>query len=288
MHIGLSRPTAPKYPVPDVDAALVAHLAEQLGFESILFGEHPIRPVEEGTVNTVHTEGVPYFQEAVVALSRISAMTTRIRFGFGVCLLVQHNPVRLAKQLACLDYYSQGRLMVGVGTGWSQVECEAVGGHFDRRWARTREAVTLMRRLWSEEKVAFDGEFTKIPPVHCFPQPWQKPGPPILIGSNSESAFKRIAEYGDGWMPALVTPEQIANGMEMIAAGRARVKALAREFGRNLDDLPVTCILRGQVDRDVIRRYADIGVERVNIIIPYYETIEQAGEQLELLAENVL
>src|SRR5690606_20847289 len=99
MLIGLSRPTAPHYPVPDVDAALVARHAEELGFDSILFGEHPIRPLDEDTVNTVHTDGVPYFQDAVVALSRISGMTQRIRFGFGICLVVQHNPVRLAKQL---------------------------------------------------------------------------------------------------------------------------------------------------------------------------------------------
>lgn len=288
MFIGVSRPTAPHFPIPDVDAALVARHAENYGFESILYGEHPIRPVEEHTINAVHTEGVPYFQEAIVALSRVSAMTTRIRFGFGVCLVMQHHPVRLAKQLACLDYYSGGRLIIGVGTGWSKAEAEAIGGNFSRRWAQTAEAVKLMRELWTQERVEHNGEFYNVPPVHCFPQPKQQPGPPILMGANGEKGFQRIVDFCDGWMPALVTPEQIAGGPEFIRSARAQIVALAQQQGRDMRDLPITVILRGEVDRDVIRRFEDTGIERVNIIIPYFETEEQAREQLEKLAASVL
>lgn len=288
MFVGVSRPTAPHFPIPDVDAALVARHAENCGFESILYGEHPIRPVAEHTANEVHTEGVPYFQETIVALSRVSAMTTRIRFGFGVCLVMQHHPVRLAKQLACLDYYSGGRLMVGVGTGWSKAEAEAIGGNFSRRWAQTAEAVKLMRELWTKECVEHDGEFFKVPPVHCFPQPKQQPGPPILMGANGEKGFQRIVDFCDGWMPALVTPEQIAEGPEFIRTARAQIVELAQQKGRDMSRMPITVILRGTVDRDVIQRFEDTGIERVNIIIPYFETEDQAREQLEKLAANVL
>ena len=288
MIIGLSRPTAPKYPIPDIDAAVVAKHAELLGFDSILFGEHPIRPLDEDTTNNVHSDGVPYFQDALVALSRISGMTERIRFGFGVLLPVQHNPVRLAKQLACLDFYSGGRLTVGVGTGWSRGECEAVGGRFEKRWGQTAEAVVLMRKLWTQERVEFHGEYFQVPAVHCFPQPLQRPGPPILIGSNNDSAFPRIVDFGDGWMPALVTPEQIASGPEFIARGHAHTLELAEKKGRDMKRVPTTVILRGVVDRDTIQRFADVGVDGVNIIIPYYESIEQAQAHLNQLASEVL
>lgn len=288
MFIGISRPTAPGYPVPDVDAALVAKHAEELGFESILYGEHPIRPLADGSSNEVHTEGVPYFQDAIVALSRVSAMTTKIRFGFGICIVVQHNPVRLAKQLACLDLYSGGRLMVGVGTGWSRGETEALGGNFSKRWAQTAEAVKLMRELWTKERVEHDGEFFKVPPVHCFPQPQQRPGPPILLGANSDKGYARLVDFCDGWMPALVTPQQIAEGPAFIRAGRERILELARAAGREMKTLPTTVILRGEVDRDTIRRFEETGIDRVNIIVPYFETEAQAREQLETLAGQVL
>jgi len=280
---------APPYPIPDVDAALVAQYAEELGFESILYGEHPITPLEDDSRNAVHTEGVPCFQETIVALSRVSAMTHTIRFGFGVCLVVEHNPVRLAKQLAGIDYYSGGRLLVGIGTGWSRLEVEVMGGRFDRRWARTAEAVTLMRQLWTQERVAFDGEFNQVPPVLCFPQPAQKPGPPILLGANSDSVFQRIAAYGDGWMPALVTPELIADGPQFIRAGRDKILHLAEQAGREMTTVPITCILHGKVDRDTLKRFADSGLlERVNIMIPYFQTLAEMRERLAWMAEQYL
>ncbi|MET0183112.1 MAG: TIGR03619 family F420-dependent LLM class oxidoreductase [Caulobacterales bacterium] len=288
MHIGLSRPKAPAPPIPDVDAAFVAHCAEAAGFESILYGEHPITPLSDGVTNVVHTEGVPYFQDAVVALARVSAATKRIKFGFGICIVVQHNPVRLAKQLAGLDYYSGGRLLVGIGTGWNRVETEALGGRFEQRWAQTEEAIELARALWTQDRVEHRGRFFKVDPVRCFPQPAQAGGPPILMGAGSDLALKRLAKYCDGWMPAFVTPDAIANGAQTIRAGRAKVRAFARELGREMNVVPVTAILRGDATRDDLKRFEDEGVERVAISLPYFETEAGARDKIEKLAAALL
>jgi len=288
MHIGLSRPKAPPYPTPDVDAAIVARHAEQAGFESILFGEHSITPTDEGVSHSIHTEGVPYFQEPVVALSRVSAATTRLKFGFGVCLVPQHNPVRLAKQLACLDHYSGGRLIVGIGTGWSRAETEALGGRFERRWGQVREIVGLWRRLWTGERVEHQGEFFQVPPVRCFPQPAQRPGPPILIGAAQDSALQRAADYCDGWMPAFVTPEAVAAGPERIRAGKARIRELAQQAGRSMDDAPVTAIVHGGTGRDQLKRFEDAGVERLCVMLPFFDDAEGARRAVTQMAEQVL
>ena len=288
MHIGLSRPLAPPYPIPDVDAAFVAREAEAAGFEHILYGEHAITPTDEGLAYSVHTAGVPYFQETVVALSRVSGATSKIRFGFGVCLVPQHQPVRLAKQLACLDYYSGGRLLLGIGTGWSRQETEALGGRFERRWAQTHEIVDVMRALWTGERVEHRGEFFHFPPIRCFPTPAQAGGPPVLIGARSDKALQRVVDYGDGWMPAFVTPETIAAGPETIRQARARFAELAPLRGRDPRHISIVAILLGDITRDDVRRYEDAGADRLAISLPHCETEADAREGVARVAEEVL
>lgn len=287
MHIGVSRPPAPDYPVPDIDGALVARAAERAGFESICYGEHPIRPIEAAGFG-VHIGGVPHFQDLIVMLARASAVTERIKVGTGVCLVGGHNPLLLAKQLACIDHYSAGRLILGIGTGGSAAEMALLGADPERPWAQTGEAVRLMRMLWQQEAVEFHGEFFDIPPVQCFPQPAQKPTPPVLMGSKGPRAFERLVEYCDGWMPAFVTPEQIADGPAQIRAGLARIGELAEAASVPASRFTVTAILRGEVDRDMLARYAETGIERVVISLPEIAGPAEVDSTLARLAERVL
>ena len=191
---------------------MVARLAEELGFESIFYGEHPIRPVgQEG--QGVHQDGVPFFQDTLVMLARASAMTSRIKLGGGVFLVPEHNPVQFAKELASLDFYSGGRLIVGAGVGWSRVECELLGGQWDRRWAQTRESIQIMKRLWSQDTAEYEGEFYSVPAVQLYPQPATRPWPPVLLAARgSARSFRRIVEYGDGWIPAFAGEGAVAEG----------------------------------------------------------------------------
>ncbi|SHN40187.1 TIGR03619 family F420-dependent LLM class oxidoreductase [Cryptosporangium aurantiacum] len=291
MHIGISRPQSPPHPIPDVDAAVVARHAEQLGFESVFYGEHPIRPVAQAG-HAVHRDGVPFFQDTLVALSRISAATTTIRFGGGVFLVPEHNPVQFAKELASLDHYGRGRLLVGCGVGWSRVECELLGGHWDRRWAQTEESIKIMRRLWTQDTVTYDGEFYRVPPVQLFPKPAAVPHPPILIGAGaSERTFTRIADYADGWLPAFVTREAAAGAAAVVAAGRRRLDQLAVEAGRDPAALQITAIARGLSRagapelRARIAGLADAGADRVLISMPTVTSAQEAADALDRLAE---
>lgn len=310
MHIGLSRPSPPPWPIPDVDGALIARMAEELGFESIFYGEHPVSPVADDGYAT-HAEGVPFFQDTLVMLSRASAVTSRIRLGSGVFLLPVHHPVLFAKQLASLDFYSGGRLIVGAGVGWSRIECEAMGGNFDRRWAQAREAVEVMKRLWTEDVASYEGEFFTVPPVRLFPKSAARPGPPILLpgpsfdeGSDFTSpratrALRRIAAYADGWLPARVGRDQIASGPDTIRSGRERLAELCAELGRDPSMLSVTVLLRldvvpgdetwpDQVPRDLLSRYAHAGADRAIFTIPPVTNAEEAERTLRRMAECLL
>lgn len=310
MHIGLSRPPTPPPPLPDVDAAHVAQIAEGLGFESIFYGEHPITPVGDPG-QSVHSHGVPFFQDTLVALARISAVTSRIRIGSGIFLIPQHHPVMLAKQLSSLDFYSGGRLILGLGFGWSRVECEAMGGNFDRRFGQAREAVAVMKRLWAEGVASFDGEFYQFPPVMMAPKPLQRPHPPILLpgpalhegglpdAERHRASFLRIVDYADGWLPGFVGTSAMEGGLAVIKAGRAIMAALCAERGRDPSELQTTVLLRTEVhdgdtawpelaSRDLLKRYEDLAVERVIVTIPTITSDDHAREVLERMAAHLL
>jgi probable F420-dependent oxidoreductase len=317
MHIGLSRPPTPPHPLPDVDGALVARLAEEHGFEAIFYGEHPITPVGDPG-QSVHSKGVPFFQDTLVMLARASAVTSRITLGAGVFLIPIHQPVMFAKHLASLDYYSGGRLVIGAGVGWSRVEIEVMGGNFDRRWGQTREAIEVMKALWTQDVAEYHGEFFDVPPVSLYPKPASKPWPPFLLpgpmlkamitgeegGEQLDSeeflrSFRRIARFADGWFPARMGPAAMRSGPPVIAEGRRILARLCEEAGRNPSELQTTVLLRTQVhdgdliwpelvSRDVLRAYEDVGVERCVVTIPTITSEEHAREVVERMAEALL
>ncbi len=299
MHVGISRPPTPPHPTADIDGAEVARLAEELGFESIFYGEHPIRPVgQEG--QGVHADGVPFFQDTLVMLARASAMTSRIKLGGGVFLIPEHNPVQFAKELACLDFYSGGRLIVGAGVGWSRVECELLGGHWDRRWAQTRESIQIMKRLWSQDTAEYEGAFYSMPAVQLYPQPATRPWPPVLLAARgSARSFRRIVEYGDGWIPAFAGEGAVAEGPAQVEKGRRVLDRLAVEAGRDPATLQITAILRGPqvdgdlapgqvVDRAVLRRFEAAGADRAAISLPTLTCERDASEALDRIAARAL
>jgi probable F420-dependent oxidoreductase len=248
----------------------------------------------------VHVDGVPFFQDTLVMLARASAMTSTIKLGGGVFLVPEHNPVQFAKELASLDHYSGGRLIVGAGVGWSRTECELLGGDFDRRWAQTREAIVLMKRLWTEDTVAFEGEFFHVPPVQLFPKPVSEPWPPVLLGATpSHRSFRRIVEYADGWLPAFVTRDSIATAPHSIAEHRRLLDEVAIEAGRDPADIQITAIVRGpdvrgdakpdeRVDRAFVARLADLGVHRVAISLSTITSEGEARERLARIADHIL
>ncbi|GAA3925127.1 TIGR03619 family F420-dependent LLM class oxidoreductase [Microbacterium soli] len=299
MHIGISRPPTPPQGYPDVDGALVAQYAEQCGFESVFYGEHPIRPVS-GPSFHVHNNGVPHFQDLMVMLARASALTSTITLGAGAFLIPEHHPIRLARELASLDLYSGGRIICGATTGWSRPEIEALGGNYDRRWAQTIESLGIMRRLWTEQTVEHSGEFYSFPPMQLYPGPAQPRGPKYLLGARlTDRSVERIARHADGWLAVLFTDENIAQAPELAREARQRLDDAAERIGRDPRELQITMILRGPQhdgdltprtfpNRDLLRRLEDAGADRALIALSTLRDESDIERVVSAVAESAL
>lgn len=279
MKIGIRVPS-PK-PGPQINPAFIARAAEQLGFESLWYPEHPVVPVKTSAADPKHDpRDFAHFADPFVALAHASAVTSRIKLGTGITLLPERNPLLLAKEVATLDLFSCGRVLLGVGAGWVREETELMGGHFERRWEQTREAVAALKTLWTTDQAEYRGEFYRFPPVWCHPKPHQQPHPPILIGSNLRG-LKRVIAWGDGWLPFALTPAEFERGVR-------ELKRLAAEAERDVATISLSAY-HVDADRSLVRQYFDAGAERVIIVRrTQADTENDIKEDLERIAEKLL
>ncbi len=165
--------------------------------------------------------------EPMTAMAAVAARTTRLKFGPSVFVTPFRTPVMAAREIAMVDYLSNGRMLPAFGIGVDQPrEFEAAGVPFRERGRRTDEAIQIMRRCWSEDEVTFAGEFWRLDRVTVLPKPVQQPMP-LWIGGNSEAAMRRAGRLGDGWIPSFITPEQFRVGVE-------KTRAFAAEAGREV------------------------------------------------------
>ena len=258
MKIGLLTPFTGKNAHP----AEFARVAESLGLESIWVPEHPAMPANPQQQFPAGGPIPPaYFTMAdqMIALSMAAAVTKSLKLATGICLVPEHEPLTLAKQLATLDAYSGGRVLFGIGAGWLREESDLFGVDFPRRWTETAEIVAAMRKLWTEDQSSFDGKYVKFPAVKVLPKPAQKSGPPVLIGSLDKNALKRVAKWADGWCPIQLNAAQL----------KTRVDELKREcaaVGRNFAELDITIMGAIRGDRakvqDGLKEFAEAGAGR--------------------------
>lgn len=226
--------------MPTGDPAVVAKRAEELGFASYWLPEHGVIPKGSADIYPGRrgNEPVPEYlfkmPDPLIGLARASAATRSIKLGTGIALVPERNPILGAKEIASLDHYSGGRFLYGIGAGWNEPECTVLGGDFAHRWTQTREAIEVMKALWTGEYVEHHGKYYDFPPVICLPKPVQRPHPPILLGSiGSPNVYKRVAQWGDGWLPFCTDPSQIAEG-------KAEIGKYAKEAGRDPATLDIT------------------------------------------------
>ena len=272
-----------------VDPALVAKRTEELGFASYWVPEHPIIPIQTtspypGAEDGIIPDEYGRILDPFVALARASAVTSTIELGTGICLIPERNPLMLAKEVATLDKLSGGRFILGIGAGWLREETEIMGGDFDHRWGQTKDGVLAMKELWTQDEAEYHGKFYDFPAVRSFPKPVRKPHPPVYMGGSSKYVFKRVVEWGDGWMPVL-------SPLEDIKAGRQRLNEMAEQAGRDPKSIQVLAFgFPGKYrTRQELAELQDAGVDHVTIWMQECDNGEAAAlAELDALAKEAL
>jgi probable F420-dependent oxidoreductase len=266
-----------------LDPLDLARETEGLGIESLFVLDHSHVPVirrtpfgagNEKTVNISERKDLSDgFEEAggdmprdfyrnreqFVTLSAMAAVTSTVRIGTGICVVVQRDPIWLAKQIATLDQLSGGRLVLGVGVGspWNREEIANHGTDYRTRMTLMAERMEAMQRIWTNEQAEYHGKFVDFDPIYAWPKPLQKPRPTVLVGGDGPTVFDRVLAFGDGWMPG--HHEDPGFFRERVAELQERAAAAGR--GR----MEITIFL---AHLDSLDDYATAGVDRVVVMLP--------------------
>ena len=151
--------------------------------------------------------------EPLALLNYVAAITTRVKIGTSVVILPYRNPIVVAKMLATTDQLSAGRLIFGAAVGWMEPEFAALNVPFADRGSFSDECLRLIKLLWTEEKVSFEGRYFSFADMQASPRPLQHPHPPIWVGGNSPRARRRVAELGDGWHATAMPLDELKAGI---------------------------------------------------------------------------
>jgi probable F420-dependent oxidoreductase len=278
---------------------------EELGFDSLWVWDHILLGVE------------PHFPiiDSLSLLTAVGARTKRIKLGTGILVLPLRNPVLLAKQLSSMDLLTQGRLLLGMASGWYKREFDSVGVPFEKRGKIMDESLTIMTRLWTETLVAGDYPPYNMKAAVMFPKPHQRPRPPILIGGYVDRVLKRAAVAGDGWLTYFYTPESFTKSWRkvcdfaaeagkdpatllnanqlpiMVGKSRAAVETpmmewLSKEWDyASWSDSTKDSAIMGTVDECVaqLKAHLSVGVQKI-IFVPY----QYRPDQVEAIAKEII
>jgi probable F420-dependent oxidoreductase len=278
---------------------------EELGFDSLWVWDHILLGVS------------PHFPiiDSLTVLTAVAARTSKIKLGTGILVLPLRNPVLLAKQLASMDQLSNGRMIMGMASGWYKREFDNVGVPYKERGKIMDECLEIMSRLWTEDIVSGDWGHFNLDGAVMFPKPVQSPRMPILIGGYVDRVLKRAAVDGDGWLTYFYTPEGFTKSWNkvlgfaeaagkdpstlmncnqlpiMVGESRAKVEAPMMEWLNSewdfasWSDSTTDSAIMGTVDDCVeqLQAHIDVGVQKI-IFVPYkYE-----AEQVEIIAKEIL
>jgi len=236
--------------------------AENAGLESLWMGEHvvlfdetefPYPGSRDGKLPVAEGGGM---LDTVSTIGYLAACTDSLRFGTGITLLPQRNPVYTAKEFTTLDWLTQGRIDFGIGIGWCKEEVIACGYKFEDRGKRCDEMLEMIKLLWTEPRAEYHGKYYDLAPCRMDPKPIQKPTIPIIVGGHSNAALRRAAKYGSGWYGFQLNIEQTARAIVELDA------ALARE-NRSRDSFELVITPPFKVTADMVKGYADLGVNRL-------------------------
>jgi probable F420-dependent oxidoreductase len=277
------------------DLIALACEAERLGFDSVWVSEHLFN-----TAYVAKRLGNRPYHEALTVLTAVAAATTTVQLGTSVLVLPWHHPVRLGKMIASLDQFSEGRVILGVGVGITRDEYDALGVSFTKRGQIANECLAAMKALWTQELPEFKGEHYAFSGQLFSPKPVNNDGPPIWIGGNSAAAKKRLINYGTGWHPLALSPDELREALptlrtELEAARRSSAIPVALRTTLEITDKPwdrppaQRRTLKGTIPEliEMLQAYQQAGATHL-IIDPNSGDVGYNREVLAQVAEDIL
>lgn len=286
MQLGFTSMNTPDDVAPDILAVEL----EAMGYTSLFIGEHSHIPVSRrtpypggGELPSHYFSMMDPFQSLLLA----ARATEKLQVGLGVCLVLEHHILTLAKAAISLDHLTGGRLLFGVGVGWNAEELE---NHrpdipWKKRYRATEEAVGALRACWTMDEAEYHGEFFDFDPVFMQPKPLQSPHPPILCGTSGKLGTQHALRWADEWMPV----DAALGNVEKVVT---KFRSLAAEAGR---DIPISMVTYGDPTPDTLRHYAELGFRRTIIgadrtnwtdpttALPFAQTYAPFIEELEAI-----
>ena len=237
--------------------AELAVAVEERGLESLWAPEHSHIPLPRVSPWGGGGELPKRYYDVMdpfVCLAAASAVTSTLKLATGVCLVIQRDPIQMAKEVASLDQISGGRFLFGVGGGWNAEEMADHGTEFKTRFKLMRERIEAMQIIWTESKPEYHGDMLDFGTMMTWPKPVQKPWPPIVVGGGFPHAARRAVRYGDGWIP-------LGGRMDLLDV-LPKFRQMAIDAGRKPEDLPITNF-GPPLDAEVVATNVDAGVDRI-------------------------
>jgi probable F420-dependent oxidoreductase len=289
MKFGLRLPGAGPFAGPDAIVAF-SQKAEELGFDSLWMTDHIALPVDVTTKYPYREDGkffwppeTPYL-DTILTLTWAAAATSRIEVGTSVLIAGWHHPVNTAKALATLDQLNGGRTIVAIGTGWMREQFEILGSPFETRGARTTEYIALLKHLWSEDLIDFQGEHFQFGGFKFYPKPARKPSIPVWCGGKSDGVLRRVAKVADGWHPLYINPDELETKLKQLAI-------YLDEQGRTMDEITLSArpVTQAELDATTVERYAELGVELLIADTSFeHDNLQGLLDELSTLADQLM
>lgn len=267
--------------------------AERLGFDSFFVTDHFLRPHAPRDIKVSQNATI----EAWTLLSYLAAKTRTIKLGTAVTPMPLRKPEILAKMVASVDVLSEGRVILGVGAGWDQPEFEAYGQWYSagERVARTREGIELVKKMWTEGMVNYDGTYYKARNVVCEPKPVQMGGPPIWLGAIHDRMLKLTGNLADGWFPGRAVGATVEHYAQAVPKIKEEAKIAGRKdqitlglmgyFVEPTASLALPAIGTTDKASELIQKYGELGCEYIAVM---FFPVEKFQEMMRSFAKNIV
>ncbi len=260
----------------------LARASEDRGLDSVWFSEHTHIPVRFLTAPGRGSSLPDYYWQTYdifVATAFAAAATERIKVASGVSLVIEHDPILLAKETATVDRLSNGRLIFGVGAGWLESEMADHGVVYRTRFQLLKEQLRAIKEIWTLDESEFHGKFVNFDKIKAYPKPLQQPHPPVIMGGAGEKSIECAAEVCDGWAPWLM---EWSKAKEAIA----EIKRQAAANGRDPELLEFSLFEKSIPDERNLEDMESMGIKRIILTI-FGQNREEALPRLDEVAKII-